>query len=178
MTMIHHLLAQPLPVQHGTRVKSSVRDRRCDRGTYGRSVPSYTWRVATATWRSSTWRSTASCKAAISLRRASATLRPGYALDRASVRQKKTGRPVRFELTEQTRQSVDDYLRSSGREPAQFLFPGRGGPERHLTTRQYARLVARWVSNVGLDPRKFATHSMRRRSKAPCVILALRSTTH
>jgi integrase len=86
----------------------------------------------------------------------------GYALDRASVRQKKTGRPVRFELTEQTRQSVDEYLRSTGREPAQFLFPGRGGPDRSLTTRQYARLVARWVSSVGLDPRKFATHSMRR----------------
>jgi len=86
----------------------------------------------------------------------------GYALDRASVRQKKTGRPVRFELTEQTRQSVDEYLHSSGRVPAQFLFPGRGGSGRHLTTRQYARLVARWVSSIGLDPLKFATHSMRR----------------
>jgi len=86
----------------------------------------------------------------------------GYAFDRASVRLKKTGRPVRFELTEQTRQSVDEYLHSSGREPAQCLFPGRGGSGRHLTTRQYARLVARWVSSIGLDPLKFATHSMRR----------------
>jgi integrase len=34
----------------------------------------------------------------------------GYALDRASVRQRKTGRPVRFEITEQTRQAIDDYL--------------------------------------------------------------------
>ena len=65
----------------------------------------------------------------------------GYALDRASVRQKKTGRPVRSELTEQTRESVDEYLRSTGREPAQFLFPGRGESGRHLTTGQYARLV-------------------------------------
>jgi hypothetical protein len=32
----------------------------------------------------------------------------GYALARATVRQWKTGRPVRFELTEQTRQAVDD----------------------------------------------------------------------
>src|SRR5262245_53733911 len=31
-----------------------------------------------------------------------------HAVDRATVRQKKTGLPVRFELTEQTRQSVDD----------------------------------------------------------------------
>jgi hypothetical protein len=46
--------------------------------------------------------------------------------------------------------------------PRQVLFPGRGGPERSLTTRQYARLVERWVVSVGLDPRKFATHSIRR----------------
>jgi hypothetical protein len=66
--------------------------------------------------------------------------------------------PVRFELTEQTRESLDAYLRSNGRKPGQVLFPCRGGP----TTRQYARLVERWVASVGLDPRKFATHSMRR----------------
>ena len=34
----------------------------------------------------------------------------GYTADRAAVRQKKTGRPVRFELSEQTRQAIDDYL--------------------------------------------------------------------
>ncbi len=32
----------------------------------------------------------------------------GYAQDRATIRQKKTGRPVRFELTEQTRMAIDD----------------------------------------------------------------------
>ena len=36
----------------------------------------------------------------------------GYAVDRATVRQKKTGRPVKFELTDQTREAIDDYLRS------------------------------------------------------------------
>src|SRR5262249_6839757 len=40
----------------------------------------------------------------------------GYAIDRAMVRQKKTGRPVKFELTDQTRQAVDDYLRASGKK--------------------------------------------------------------
>jgi hypothetical protein len=38
----------------------------------------------------------------------------GYAVDRATIRQRKTGRPVRFESTEVTRQAVDDYLRASG----------------------------------------------------------------
>ncbi len=37
----------------------------------------------------------------------------GYSVDRAIVRQKKTGRPVNFELTEQTRESIDAYLANS-----------------------------------------------------------------
>jgi integrase len=86
----------------------------------------------------------------------------GYAIDRANVRQSKTGRPVRFELTEVTRQALDDYLRASGRQRGQCLFLGRRGPDQHLSTRQYARLVDEWVSSIGLDPRKYATHSMRR----------------
>ncbi len=86
----------------------------------------------------------------------------GYAIDRANVRQRKTGRPVRFELTEVTRQALDDYLRVRDRKPGQCLFPGRRGPDQHLTTRQYARLVSEWIIGIGLDPLKYATHSMRR----------------
>jgi len=86
----------------------------------------------------------------------------GYSIDRATVRQKKTGRPVRFELTEQTRLAIDDYLRLTGRKPGQFLFAGRGGGSRGLTTRQYARLVQEWVASIGLDPKMFGTHSLRR----------------
>jgi integrase len=43
-----------------------------------------------------------------------------------------------------------------------MLFPGRCVPDGHLTTRQYARLVGKWISGIGLDPLKYATHSMRR----------------
>lgn len=78
------------------------------------------------------------------------------------MRQKKTGRPVRFELTEQTRQAIDEYLRMTGRHPEQFLFGGRRGPDSGLTTRQYARLVKEWIASIGLDPLKFGTHSLRR----------------
>ena len=49
----------------------------------------------------------------------------GDSLDRATIRQKKTGQPVRFELTDQTRQAIDEYLRLTGRKPGQFLFAGR-----------------------------------------------------
>ena len=65
----------------------------------------------------------------------------GYPLARATVRQRKTGRPVRFELTEQTRQAVDDYLKATGKKPGEFLFSSRWWSAEAVTTRQYARLV-------------------------------------
>ena len=49
----------------------------------------------------------------------------GYAVDRATVRQKKTGQPFRFELSEQTRQAVDDHLTATGKKAGEFLFEGR-----------------------------------------------------
>jgi integrase len=86
----------------------------------------------------------------------------GYAIDRAIVRQRKTGRPVKFELTDQTRQAVDDYLRAAGKKSGEFLFTGSGGIGQGMTTRQYARLVSRWVASIGLDSKLFGTHSLRR----------------
>jgi len=83
----------------------------------------------------------------------------GCALDRATVRQRKTGRPVKFEITEQTRHAVDEYLKAACKRPGEFLFTGRRGS---LTTRQYARLVSQWIASVGLDPSRFGTHSLRR----------------
>jgi len=86
----------------------------------------------------------------------------GHAVDRATVRQKKTGRPVRFELTEQTRETLDSYLGATGKKPGEFLFPGRGRRDRCMTTRQYARLVSQWIGAIGLNPCFFGTHSLRR----------------
>ena len=86
----------------------------------------------------------------------------GYTADRATVRQKKTGRPVRFELSEQTRQAVDDYLRTANKRAGEFLFTSRRGPNSNITTHQYARLVSEWIGSVGLDPRLFRTDSLRR----------------
>jgi integrase len=31
-----------------------------------------------------------------------------------------------------------------------------------MTTRQYARLLSEWIANIGLDPKLFGTHSLRR----------------
>jgi integrase len=85
----------------------------------------------------------------------------GYAIDRATVRQKKTGRPVRFELAETTRLAIDDYIRTTGRKPGEFLFSGRRAGQ-SMTTRRYARLLSEWLASVGLDPHLYGTHSLRR----------------
>jgi len=85
----------------------------------------------------------------------------GYAIDRATIRQSKTGRPVKFEITEQTRQAIDDHLSASRLAANDYLFQGRR-QDSHLTTRQYARLLSEWLSLIGLDPALFGTHSLRR----------------
>ena len=86
----------------------------------------------------------------------------GAALDRATVRQRKTGQPVRFELTEQTREAIDAYMKETCKRPGDYLFPSRRFPGRPLTTRQYARLVSCWIAGIGLDASFYGTHSLRR----------------
>lgn len=86
----------------------------------------------------------------------------GYTVERSAVRQKKSGRPVRFEITEQTRQSIDECLHAAQRKPGDYLFTGRRAGDRCLSTRQYARLVSDWIKSIGLDPSLFGTHSLRR----------------
>jgi integrase len=86
----------------------------------------------------------------------------GYTIERATVRQRKTGRTVKFELTEQTREAIENYLRASGKKSGDFLFTSRRQGDRCMSTRQYARLVAEWIGSIGLDPRLFGTHSLRR----------------
>lgn len=83
-------------------------------------------------------------------------------LPRAMVMQSKTQRSVQFELTEPTREAVAAWITKAGLKPVQFLFPSRLGSSPHLSTRQYARAVHRWVGSIGLDPTAYGTHSMRR----------------
>ena len=76
--------------------------------------------------------------------------------------QRKTGRPVQFEVTEQTRRSIESLLHAKHLGSEDWLFPSRSKKGAHLSTRQYARLVDKWVALVGLDPAAYGTHSMRR----------------
>jgi integrase len=81
---------------------------------------------------------------------------------RAMVVQRKTQRPVQFELTEQTRNAVAAWITKANLKPEQYLFPSRTHNSPHVSTRPYARIVHRWVGSIGLDPSAYGTHTMRR----------------
>lgn len=82
--------------------------------------------------------------------------------NRAKIVQSKTGTPVQFEVTKCTRAAVADWCGFKGLQPHDWLFPSRKNRNRHLTTRQYARLVDSWIASIDLPRSSYATHSMRR----------------
>lgn len=82
--------------------------------------------------------------------------------NRATVMQQKTGRPVRFEITQKSRKSVNDWIKCANLHSLDYLFPSRIRTSQHLSTRQYSRMVSSWVAAIGLDPTPYGTHSMRR----------------
>ena len=90
----------------------------------------------------------------------------GRVRERATVIQRKTGRPVQFEITEQTRAAIRDWLADTAPRFGQHLFPSRFHDRPHISTRQYARIVHRWVERAGLDSSAYGTHSMRRTKAA------------
>ena len=85
---------------------------------------------------------------------------------RAVVMQRKTRRPVQFEITEMSRDALQAWTRAAGLRSSDYVFPSRSGNSPHLSTRQYARIVHRWVRDIGLDSSCYGTHTMRRTKAA------------
>ena len=98
--------------------------------------------------------------------RTSDVVMAGSVRERTVIVQQKTGRPVQFELTEQTREAVYAWIRQRKLHDGGYLFPSRIHACLHLSTRQYARIVNQWVASIGLDPHKCGTHSLRRTKAA------------
>ena len=80
----------------------------------------------------------------------------------AIIMQQKTHRPVQFDITEHTRVSLEDWIKSANLKSDLYLFTSRLHWSQHLSTRQYGSLVEKWVKSIGLDPAGYGTHSMRR----------------
>lgn len=57
----------------------------------------------------------------------------GQIRERAIVIQQKTGRPVQFELTEQTREAIHDWLSERRLQDGDYLFPSRVHHCSHLS---------------------------------------------
>ena len=81
---------------------------------------------------------------------------------RAVIMQQKTQRPVQFEITEQTREAVASWIQLAALRADDFLFPSRVRSSPHVSTRQYARIVYRWIREIGLDASPYGTHTLRR----------------
>jgi site-specific recombinase XerC len=86
----------------------------------------------------------------------------GRVKERASVTQSKTRKPVRFEITETTRLSVERWIKYPEMIGCEYLWPSRVHASPHLSTRQYARIMRDWILMIGLEPSAYGTHSMRR----------------
>ena len=83
-------------------------------------------------------------------------------LPRAMIVQRKTQRPVQFELTEPARSAVSAWIDKASLKPENYLFPSRLAKSPHVSTRQYARIVHRWLAAIGLDSTVYGTHTLRR----------------
>jgi len=81
---------------------------------------------------------------------------------RAIVVQQKTKLPVQFEITEQTRDSISNWINHADLKSYDYLFKSRNRLSSHISTRQYARRVNVWLMDIGLDPAEYGTHSLRR----------------
>jgi integrase len=81
---------------------------------------------------------------------------------RSTVMQMKTKRPVQFEITKQTRNSLSELIKSQNLSGTDYLFKSRFHQSDHITTRQYARILKNWLEDIGLDPYEYGTHSIRR----------------
>ncbi len=86
----------------------------------------------------------------------------GRVSKRAMILQQKTQMPVQFELTKATRDSLESYLSNIEIRSDDYLFKSRFSSSNHLSTRQYVRIVKKWICSIGLDPAIYATHSIRR----------------
>ena len=77
----------------------------------------------------------------------------------ATVMQRKTGRSVQFEITEQTREAVVRWIEKKDLHYGEPLFPSRINRQRPMTTRQYRRLLGSWLHAIELAPSPMAhTH--------------------
>jgi hypothetical protein len=75
----------------------------------------------------------------------------GQIKERTSVLQSKTQKPVRFEIPEGTRASLERWIQDPLMVGSEYLWPDRFHERLHISTLQYTRIVRDWVTSVRLE---------------------------
>ena len=84
----------------------------------------------------------------------------GKVKNKFSVIQIKTGQPVEITLTQKTIDYVQDWLNS---ESIYYGYVFKGATiDSHLSIERYRVGIKNWVKSIGLNPREYSTHSVRR----------------
>ena len=86
----------------------------------------------------------------------------GRVVSNVKIKQSAASRPVQFETSKETQESVGAWVAKENLKPRDHLFPSRINASPHISARQYARIVATWVSQAGLDSEIHGTESLRR----------------
>jgi integrase len=150
-------------VNPGTKANSSGRKHRSDFGTSGLFGYVFSSPAISAILPCSTFAIDSKLRACDLLKLRVRDIAHGdHIARRAIVLQQKTLSPVQFEITEQTRSSVVDWIKHASLHSDCYLFRTRQLQSPHLSTRQYARIVGRWIGAIGLDVGAYGTHTMRR----------------
>lgn len=84
---------------------------------------------------------------------------------RGEIVMKKTQKPIKFTLSADTKLAVERWVALRPAFSGEWLFPGRENGD-HLSEVQYRKIVKRWVGMLGLDPKHYSTHSLRRTKAA------------
>ena len=71
--------------------------------------------------------------------------------------------PVRGALSRGSASALGKWITMSGKKRTDPIFSGRrGGSSRPMTARHLSRLVSLWISEAGLNPKKYGIESLRR----------------
>ncbi len=77
---------------------------------------------------------------------------------RAMVMQQKTGQSVQFEITEQTRQAVSDWIRRANLNSSEHLFPSRSSRHTRSASGPEVAVQTNLVQRTGYDPMRTFCH--------------------
>jgi len=88
--------------------------------------------------------------------------RKGEILSCVSLASKRTDQAVQFEISPASRALIEEWVVEKSLKPASYLFASRINDSPHISARQYSRIVADWISLIGLDPKDYSAQSLRR----------------